>query len=228
MTPFRPRRFRLERSPIVRSRFGWILFGVGGAVALLALTPTGAGAAPGGASVSAVAGTGAFGYSGDGGPAGRAKLAGPTGIAVDGAGDIAVADTGNCRVEMIAARAGRHFGIEMKTGHIYTVAGTGCSRVSSKGASPTAVSDPTGVAFDKAGDLLIADGDGNRILELSATTGQDYGVAVKAGHLASVAGTGEAGTAAAGRSARLSPLDDPQGIAVDAAGDLFIADYGRL
>jgi hypothetical protein len=66
----------------------------GCAVALLALTPTGAGAASGGTSVSAVAGTGAFGYSGDGGPAGRAELAGPTGIAVDGAGDIAVADTG--------------------------------------------------------------------------------------------------------------------------------------
>jgi trimeric autotransporter adhesin len=196
----------------------------GCAVALLALTPTGAGAASGGTSVSAVAGTGAFGYSGDGGPAGRAELAGPTGIAVDGAGDIAVADTGNCRVEMIAARAGRHFGIEMRARHIYTVAGTGCSRGGAKRATPMPVSDPTGVAFDKAGDLLIADGDGNRILELPVTAGRDYGVALKAGRLTAVAGTGVAGTAVPGRSARLSPLDDPQGVAVDAAGDLFIAE----
>jgi hypothetical protein len=191
---------------------------------LLVLTPTGAGAAPGAPTVSTVAGTGALGHRGDGGLSERAELAGPTGIAVDGTGDIAVADTGNCRVEMIAARAGRHFGIAMQARHIYTVAGTGCGREGSTHPSPTSVGDPTGVAFDKGGDLLIADADGNRILELPARSGRDYGLAVTVGHLTPVVGTGVARPSTEGRPARSSPLDDPQGIAVDGAGDLFIAD----
>jgi hypothetical protein len=209
--------FRLRRSRLAR-----VLVGAGCLGVLLALVPTAAGAAAGTATVAPVAGTGVLGHRGDGGPSQRAELAGPTGIAVDGQGDVAVADTGNCRVEMIAARAGHHFGIAMQAGHIYSVAGTGCVRGNST--KPTSVGDPTGVAFDQAGDLLIADGDGNRILELPARSGRDYGVAVTADHLTWVAGTGAGRPSTEGRPARSSPLDDPQGIGVDGAGDLFIAD----
>jgi hypothetical protein len=187
-------------------------------VALLALVATGAGAAP---TVSTVAGTGVVGHTGDGGPATGARLASPSGIAVDRAGDVVVADTGNCRIEVIAGRSGRHFGVAMKAHHIYTVAGTGCHR---RPSTASALGDPTGVAVDAGGDLLIADGTGNRILELPAATGRDYGITVTAGHLTPVAGTGAAGAAPSGGPARSSPLDDPQGIAVDAAGDLYIAD----
>jgi hypothetical protein len=174
--------------------------------------------------VATVAGTGAPGQSGNGGLAGRAKLASPSGVDVDSAGDVAVADTGNCRIQMIAARSGRHFGLAMKAHHIYTVAGTDCHGHTSTRQSALSLGDPTGVAFDVAGDLLIADGSGNRIFELPAANGRDFGVSVTAGHLISVAGTGVAGSARAGLSARSSRLADPQGIAVDAAGDLFIAD----
>jgi trimeric autotransporter adhesin len=193
---------------------------VGCTVALFAVVATAAGAAP---TVVTVAGTGAVGHTGDGGPAARALLASPSGIAVDGAGDVVVADSGNCRIQVIAGRSGRHFGIAMKARHIYTVAGTSCQGHVSSSPRVPSMSDPTGVAVDAAGDLLIADGPGNRILELPATSGRDYGVAVTAGRLTSVAGTGVAG-AAAGGPARSSRLDDPQGIAVDAAGDIYIAD----
>jgi hypothetical protein len=101
---------------------------------LLAVVAPEAGAASGGGpTVVTVAGTGAVGSSGAGGPAVHAKLAGPSGIAVDGAGDVAVADSGNCRVEMIAGRSGKHFGITMKAGDLYTVAGSGCGGKGAKG-----------------------------------------------------------------------------------------------
>jgi sugar lactone lactonase YvrE len=181
------------------------------------------GAPAAGPSVTTVAGTGGWGSSGDGGAARHARLASPAGIAVDAAGDVAVADAGNCRVRMVAARRARHFGVAMQAQHIYSVAGTGCGRSAARSSVPLLV-DPTGVAFDAAGDLLIADGSGNRILELPSRSGRQYGVSVTAGHLTTVAGTGVAGPGTSGRSARASKLDDPQGLAVGATGDLYIAD----
>jgi hypothetical protein len=76
------------------------------------------GAPAAGPSVTTVAGTGGWGSSGDGGAARHARLASPAGIAVDAAGDVAVADAGNCRVRMVAARRARHFGLAMKAKHI--------------------------------------------------------------------------------------------------------------
>ena len=192
--------------------------GAGGVVVLLALWAAAASGAP---AVTTVAGTGRSGFSGDGGPAVRARLAGPSGIAVDARGDVAVADTGNCRVRMLAAGTGRRFGIAMVRGRLYTVAGHGCGR---RRAGVPSVGAVTGVAFDAAGDLFIADGSGNRVLELPAVSGRDLGTTVRAGRLTSVAGTGSAGSSSPGLLARASRLDDPQGVAVDAAGDLFIAE----
>src|SRR5580704_15722287 len=100
---------------MMRRRYGRIVCGTGCAVALLALAPTAAGAAAGGlATVTTVAGTGVPGRGGGEGPSTRAQLQAPSGTAVDSAGDVAVADAGNCRVELIAGRGGRHFGIAMR------------------------------------------------------------------------------------------------------------------
>jgi sugar lactone lactonase YvrE len=175
--------------------------------------------------VTAVAGTGVPGRAGGGGLSSRAELAAPSGIAVDSAGDVAVADSGNCRVELIAGHTGRHFGIAMKARDMYTVAGSGCGRDRSRTAS-SSMEDPTGVAFDATGDLYIADASANRILELPARSSQSLGLSVRDGQLTTVAGTGRAGSSTDGRLARSSPLDEPEGIAVDSAGDLYIADMG--
>src|SRR5665213_1807688 len=127
---------------MMRRRYGRIVCGTGCAVALLALAPTVAGAAADGAAkVTTVAGTGVPGGAGGGGPSSRAELAAPSGIAVDRAGDVAVADSGNCRVELIAGHSGRHFGIAMKARDMYAVAGTGCGRHGSRAPSPS-VEDP--------------------------------------------------------------------------------------
>jgi hypothetical protein len=194
-------------------------------VAVLGLPPGAGGAPTARPSVATLAGTGAFGFGGDRGPARRATLAAPSGIAVDGAGDVVFADTDNCRVRMIAARSGRHFGIVMRAGRIYTIAGSGCRARRSPG-RPAPIGFPTGVAFDASGDVLIAAASQNRVLELPVANGRHYGVSVRAGHLTTVAGTGAAGPARDGVRATASDLDDPQGIAVAADGDLFIADTG--
>ncbi len=200
-------------------------FCAGCAAALVAAVGDPAGAAPTGtAKVVAVAGTGSTGARGDGGPATKAELSAPGGIVVDVGGDVAIADSGNCRVQMIAGRSGRHFAMAMTARHIYTVAGTGCAQ--KRSAAKASLLDPTAVAFDAKGDLLIADASGNRIFELPAVSGRDFGVTVEAGRLTSVAGTGTAGSGSSGKSARSSRLSDPRGIAVDAAGDLYIADTG--
>jgi hypothetical protein len=72
-----------------------------------------------------VAGDGSAGFSGDGGPATQAELRDPFGVAVDGAGNLVLADVGNSRVRVVASSTGTFYGRAMTAGDIYTVAGTG-------------------------------------------------------------------------------------------------------
>src|SRR5260370_41240591 len=77
-----------------------------------------------GGDIYTVAGDGTLGFLGDGGPAAKAELAFPGGVAVDGAGNLVIVD-GNARVRVVAARTGRFYGQAMKAGGNYTVAGGG-------------------------------------------------------------------------------------------------------
>jgi hypothetical protein len=166
-----------------------------------------------------VAGTGATGSSGDGGPASAARLDQPSGIAVDASGDLFVADTDNCAVREVPASAGTHYGVAMRAHRIYTVAGVGCTEA--KGS----VGFPTGVAVDASGDLFIADMTGDRVYELPAAGGgRALSASARAARLVAVAGTGHPGYSGNGGPAASATLDDPTAVAVDAAGDLFIAD----
>ena len=87
------------------------------------------------------------------------------------------------------------------------------------GGQATAASsyDPFSVAVDASGDLFIADSHNNRIREVNASTGV----------ITTVAGNGTAGYSGNGGQATAAELNDPCGIAVDASGDLFIADTGN-
>jgi sugar lactone lactonase YvrE len=147
---------------------------------------------------------GSPGYSGDNGPALRAQLADPLGMAVDRSGNLYIAD-GN-RIRKISSQ-----------GYITTIAGNGESGFSGDGgpAVGAQLGSPFGVAVDDAGNLYIADGS-SRIRRVS-----------RDGIILTVAGTGVAGYSGDGGMASSAQLNIPKGVAVDRMGNVYIADTGN-
>jgi trimeric autotransporter adhesin len=141
-------------------------------------------------------------------------LRAPSGIAVDSVGDLFVADTDHCRITMTAGQSRRAYGMRVVVRNTYRLAGGPCG-------AKDGVGFPTGVAVDQGGDVFIADTTGERVLVVrpGGTRGPRPAVVV--------AGTGVAGYGGEGQPADQSMLDHPTGIAVDATGDLFIADTGN-
>jgi hypothetical protein len=174
-----------------------------------------------------VAGNGVTGFAGDGGPATSAQLSGPGAVAVDGAGNLVISDTGNQRIRVVAAASGTCYGIAMTAGDIYTVAGNGRFEFSGDGGPATSAGlrDPAGVTVDRPGNLLIADSFDNRVRVVAATSGTFYGVAMTAGDIYTVAGAGTAAFSGDGGPATAAELYFPNATAVDGAGNLIIADY---
>ena len=177
-----------------------------------------------------VAGTGTAGFDGDGLVATASELDQPTGVAVDAAGDLFIADTASCRVRVLPAAGTTLFGQAMTTGHLFTVAGTGvCGSAGQGGPMRSAqLWNPVAVTVDGAGDLLVADGGDQSVLLAPATTGSYYGTAVGAGDIGVVVGgTGgygpylSDGLAANGPTAE---LNDPRGLAIGPTGALFVSD----
>jgi hypothetical protein len=172
-----------------------------------------------------LAGNPVGGFSGDGGPAAAAQLSEPKTVAVDAAGNLVIADTFNNRVRVIAVRTGTFYGVAMIAGDIYTVAGSGAPFFTGGGVPATSTGmDPFSVAVDGAGNLVIADNVDNRVLAVAARTGTFYGVAMTAGDIYSVAGTGGQGFTGDGGRATAARLTSPAGVAVSHGGGLLISD----
>jgi sugar lactone lactonase YvrE len=218
--------------------------------------------------ITSVAGNGTSGFSGDGGPATLAQLNSPEGVGVDPGGNIFIPDSGNQRVRRVDAAKGI----------INTVAGNGTSGFMGDGGPATSaeLSIPFGATADRDGNLFIVDSGNNRVREVFAATGiiqtvagsdnpncafgGDGGPATMAllcfpervavdqqgnifitdtfnqrirrvdhltGIIATVAGNGATGFSGDGGSATDAELNVPVGIAVDASGNLFIADSGN-
>ncbi len=157
--------------------------------------------------ITTVAGTGASGFNGDGQPATAADLNNPTGVAVDGAGNLYIADTYNNRIRFVAAG----------TGQISTVAGSGTYGYNGDNIAATTanLAAPARIAVDSAGNLYIADQYNQRVRRVDAATGM----------ITTVAGTGAAGFNGDGMAATAAQLYLPLGVCLDGAGNLFIADY---
>jgi sugar lactone lactonase YvrE len=158
-------------------------------------------------------------FAGDNGPAADARLDGPIGLAVDARGNLFIEDAYNQRVRKVSPE-----------GVITTVAGNGVDRSSGDGglATEAGLAVAWGLALDAGGDLFIAETGGaydgphgvisNRVRRVDAATGI----------ITTVAGVGGAGGFAGdGGKATAAKLSLPAGLAVDSAGNLFIADQGN-
>lgn len=165
--------------------------------------------------ISTFAGTGAqfAEFRGDGGPATLANLRGPKGVAVDSAGNLYIADGGYHRIRKVDP-----------SGVITTVAGNGRAGFGGDGGPATAaeLNEPSGVAVDFVGNLYIADTANNRVR-----------IVTQEGVISTVAGNGVCQVFTScfsgdGGPARMAQLNRPYGVAVDAAGNLYIADTNNF
>jgi len=163
--------------------------------------------------ITAVAGTGRAGGSGDGGPAVHAQLDGPDGLAVDNAGHLYISDDGNSRVRVV----------NLRTGLITTVAGQEPVPTPTYVPAPTGdggpatqatLYGPAGLALDSAGLLYISDALNHRVRVVNLRTGL----------ITTVVGNGKEGGSGDGGLAAHAQLAAPQGLALDNTGHLYIAD----
>ena len=168
-----------------------------------------------------VAGSGGQGFAGDGGQATDAMLNHPGALAIDPGGALFVLDESNHRIRRI-------FG-----GTITTYAGNG-NRLFYGGdeqagipAADAAFSFVGRVAVDENGNVYVADGDNSRVRIIANATESRYGLNLQAGKVYTVAGNGEYGYPQFGGRGFESPLGNPRGLALDAAGNLYISDSSK-
>jgi uncharacterized protein (TIGR03437 family) len=158
--------------------------------------------------ISTVAGNGTAGYAGDNGLATAAELNVPQGVAVDAKGNLYIADTGNHRIRKVTP-----------AGLISTLAGDGAAGFAGDGVPATAaqINAPSRVAVDAAGNVYFSDTGNNAVRKIDT-----------AGIIHTIAGTGQSGFSGDGGPAVAAALSNPNGVAVDAAGGVLIADTGNL
>jgi hypothetical protein len=154
-----------------------------------------------------IVGTGTPGFGGDGGPATEAQTAGVAGLAVDGSGNLYIAEVLNSDVRKVDTN-----------GIITTIAGNQQFGYSGDGGPATGAkfNGPTDVRIDAAGDLYIADSSNNRIRKVNA-----------AGTISTIVGNGNYGYFGDGGLASAAEFAGPTAIALDASGNIFIADTGN-
>lgn len=153
-------------------------------------------------------GTGGFGFSGDGGPAVRAQLSIPEGVAIDSRGNLFIADTGNDRIRMVNT-----------SGIIRTIAGTGRNVYAGNGGPAVRANlyAPVGITVGPAGNVYFSERYQNMIRMITAR-----------GLIVAIAGRGAArGDGGDGGVAVKAKLNDPQGIALGGSGELYVADTGN-
>ena len=160
--------------------------------------------------ITTVAGTGIFGYTGDGGPAIDATMRNPKGLSVDGAGNVYFAENQSHVIRRIDAQ----------TGIITTVAGNGTAGFGGDGGPATQASmfGPNGLFVDQPGNILIADQGNNRIRRVDAQTGI----------IQTFAGNGASGFSGNGGPATQAALSVPTGVCADLDGNVYIADFGNF
>ena len=153
--------------------------------------------------ITTAIGDGTQGFAGDGGAPNKVEMSLPTSVQVDSSGNLYFTDSLNNRIRKLSG------------GNVTTIAGNGLlSRSGDGGAATSAqLNSPLGVAVDAAGNLYVADTLNNLVRRVDTK-----------GVITTFAGNGTAGFGGDGGAAASAQLNGPQGLAVDAAGNLYIAD----
>ncbi|MSU48830.1 MAG: hypothetical protein EXS37_07055 [Opitutus sp.] len=156
--------------------------------------------------ITTFAGNGSKGYSGDEGPVGKATLSSPHSIQFGPDGSLYICDIGNNVIRRV----------DMRTGIIRTFAGTGKAGPTPDGApiAGTPLRGPRSIDFDRAGNLWLVTREGNQVFKFDLKTGTIH----------HVAGTGAKGFTGNGGPAKAATLNGPKGIALDRAGNAWLAD----
>ncbi len=159
--------------------------------------------------ITSIAGTGASGYSGDGGQATAAAIQYPLGINLDSAGNIYFIDVGSYDIVRK---------ITVSTGIISTVAGTGSTSGGYNGdniqATAASLNYPIDVVLDSYNNLYIADASNNRVRKVTVSTGV----------ITTVVGTGTASSSGDGGAATAAAIKGPYFCRFDSAGNLYITE----
>ncbi|MCE2717020.1 MAG: hypothetical protein LW696_07085 [Alphaproteobacteria bacterium] len=161
--------------------------------------------------ITTIAGTGSAGYSGDGGLATAAMINAPYGVCLDSSGSVVyVAESNGHRIRKI----------NINTGIITTIAGTGTAGYSGDGGSATSamINTPYGIWPNSSGDIYFADLNNARIRKVDINTGI----------ITTVAGTGTVGYSGDGGPSASAKLNSPWGICIDNTGNIYIADTGNI
>ena len=158
--------------------------------------------------IAPLAGTGDRGFGGDGGPADKALLASPHGLATDRQGNVYIADSFNHRIRKVDTSS-----------RIETVAGTGEPGYDGDGgpAVSATLRRPSGIALSAGGEMLVADTGNNRIRRIDG-----------ASTITTIAGSGQMGFGGAGGPAKEAALTWPRSIAADAVGNVYVADIRQF
>ncbi len=151
--------------------------------------------------ITTIGGNGQFKFSGDGGPAVSASVQSPASVAVDSAGNLYIADTGNNRIRKVSSGI-----ISTVAGSVAGFAGDGSL------ATSAALYGPHGVAVDSSGNVYVADTYNSRVRKISN------------GIITTIAGTGTPGSSGDGGLATNAQLTSPVSVAVDSTGNIFISD----
>ena len=161
------------------------------------------------AEVVTIAGNGTHAWSGDSGPAAKAGIGGPFGVVIGPDGALYICETENHAVRRV----------DLKTGVITTVAGSGKEGYSGDGGPATKATcrEPYEIRFDKPGNMYFVEMKNQIVRKVAHDTGV----------ISTIAGTGKSGFAGDGGPATAALLNAPHSITLDAEGSIYIADIGN-